>query len=85
MVFSFNVSKLSERGSIVHHKEEAKGRKTATTGIRFGFAWDLALILHINVGVQGEQGLRILHTLVVFHGISTVRFATKSFWTGVIA
>ena len=51
------------------------------TGIRVGFSCDLALILPINVGDQGEQGSRSMHTLVVFGRISIVRIATKTFWT----
>ena len=55
------------------------------TGKRVGFPWDLALILPINVGDQGDPGSRGMHTLVVFGGISTVRIATKTFWTVVAA
>ena len=51
------------------------------TGKRVGFPWDLALILPINVGDQGDPGSRGMHTLVVFGGISTVGIATKTFWT----
>ena len=54
------------------------------TGKRVGFPWDLALILPINVGDQGDPGSRGMHTLVVFGGISTSRIATKTFWTVVL-
>ena len=49
------------------------------TGIRVGFSCDLVLILPINVGAQGEQSSRSMHTLVAFGRISIVRIATKTF------
>ena len=49
------------------------------TGKRVGFPWDLALILPINVGDQGDRGSRGMHTLVAFGGISTVRIVQRLF------
>ena len=71
---------IGQRGSQGPQNTRFK-KFSATTGTRVGFPWDRALILPINVGDQGDQGSRGMHTLVVFGGISTVRIATKTFWT----
>ena len=70
---------IGQRGSQGLQNNEFQ-KFSATTGKRVGFAPDLALILPINVGDQGDPGSRGMHTLLVFGGISTVKIVTKTFW-----